>query len=65
MQRGISRTGMSEAVSLQVVTLNKPHVTYGTSKWLLPWVRGKGAQEKAKSLKFNRFLAKIFNQEKK
>lgn len=28
---------MSEFVSLQVVTLEKPHVTHGTSKWLHPY----------------------------
>lgn len=28
---------MSEFVSLQVVTLKKPHVTHGTSEWLHPY----------------------------
>lgn len=28
---------MSEFVSLQVVTLEKPHVTHGTRKWLHPY----------------------------
>lgn len=32
-----THTRMSEFVSLQVVTLEKPHVTHGTSKWLHPY----------------------------
>lgn len=36
MSNVMTHTRMSEAVPLQVVTLEKPHVTNGTSIWLHP-----------------------------